>query len=77
MNTFFQKAPREQATFKLVGAQGNREPWTTDIWAELDLCLVRQRWHNTRMDVKADPYTDIATYHKMPTVRIKQHSLKP
>eukprot|EP00972_Heterocapsa_arctica_P042016 6196346-Heterocapsa_arctica.AAC.1 len=33
------KAPREKAAFKLVGSQGNREPWTTDRFAVLDLRL--------------------------------------
>eukprot|EP00972_Heterocapsa_arctica_P073538 10861108-Heterocapsa_arctica.AAC.1 len=72
MNTFFHKPPREKATCKFVGVVGNIGPWTTDRYFEIDFCLVRNRWHNSILDIKTDPFTNIATDHKMLKVQFKQ-----
>eukprot|EP00972_Heterocapsa_arctica_P016977 2506591-Heterocapsa_arctica.AAC.1 len=76
MNGFFEQHGREKATYTYVWTEGTRGPWTTYIFAELDLCLVRNISHNSITDVKADPNTNATTDHTMLTVRIEEQ-LKP
>eukprot|EP00972_Heterocapsa_arctica_P112688 16433226-Heterocapsa_arctica.AAC.1 len=71
MNTF-QKSPRQKATCKFVGVPGNVGPWTTDRYSEIDFCLARTRWHNSVLDVKADPFANITSDHKMLKIQLKQ-----
>eukprot|EP00972_Heterocapsa_arctica_P059809 8821098-Heterocapsa_arctica.AAC.1 len=72
MNTFFQKPHSEKATCKAVGAPGNLGPWTTDRYYEIDFCLARTRWHNSVLDVKSDPFTNVTSDHKMVKIMFKQ-----
>ena len=54
MNTFFQKPNKFKATFKLVAADKETEPWTADRNAEIDFCLAHRRWANSIKHVYTD-----------------------
>ena len=72
MNTFFQKPNKYKATFKLVAADKETEPWTADRYAEIDFCLAHRRWANSINNVYIDPYTNDHTERKSVIVKLMQ-----
>jgi hypothetical protein len=47
MNTYFPKLNKYKATYKMVFAGIDQEPWIPDRYAEIDFCLAFQRWSNS------------------------------
>ena len=72
MNTFFQKPNKDKATFKLVAADKETEPWTADGYAEIDSCLAHRKWANSIKNVYTDPYTNVHTDHKSVIAKLNQ-----
>ena len=66
------KPNKYKATFKLVAADKETEPWTADRYAEIDFCLAHRRWANSINNVYIDPYTSVHTYHKSVIVKLNQ-----
>ena len=47
-------------------------PWTTEIYYEIDHCLVKRHWRNNILDRQGDPYTNVNTDRYMIKIIIGQ-----
>ena len=54
MNTFFQKTPSAKVTYKGMGIADKEQPFTPDRFAELDQCLINQKWRNSITNVESE-----------------------
>jgi len=62
-NTYFEKPWDKQLTWKPPATQGFAPPWNPERFAELDICIVRDRWTNTVTNVQSDIRTNIDSDH--------------
>ena len=71
-STFFQKPNKFKATFKLIAADKETEPWTADGYAEIEFCLAHRRWANSVKHFYTDPVTNVRTDGRSIIVRVNQ-----
>ena len=73
MSTCIEKPSTKKATYRHMWAAGMQGPWNTDIYSELDLCIVFTRWANSIGDVESDNLTNVNTDHLALKAKIKQN----
>ena len=71
-NTFFEKPLDKQIIWKPQATQGFAPPWNPERFAELDICIVRDRWKNTVTNVQSHIRTNIDSDHIALHVNIRQ-----
>ena len=71
-NTFFEKPPKNKATYRKVGMQLG-PPWTPDRYEEIDHCIIRNPWKNTIINIQTEPTTNVSTdrFTMIATIRQK------
>ena len=70
-NTFFDKPPKNKATYRKVGTQLG-PPWTPDRYEEIDHCIIRNSWKNTIINTQTEPTTNVSTDHFTMIATIRQ-----
>ena len=73
MNTFYHQPNLYKATFKLLAADKETEPWTADRYAEIYFCLAHRRWANSVNNVDTDPYTNFHTDSKSVIAKLSKN----
>ena len=68
----FEKAWDKKVTWKPPATQGFAPPWNPERFAELDICIVRDRWNNTVTNVQSDIRTNIDSDHIALHVNMRQ-----
>ena len=71
-NTYFEQSWDKKLTWKPPATQGFAPPWDPERFAELDICIVRDRWKNAVTNVQSDIRTNIDSDHIALHVNIKQ-----
>ena len=51
MNTWFEKAQKYLITFRAVGNEDFKPPYTTKRFGQLDYIMAKKQWKNTVEDV--------------------------
>ena len=69
-NTYYQKPNKLKGTYQTNNIDGGHHG--TQRYCGLDDCTVKKQWVNTITNIKADPYTNINTDHKVLEVEIRQ-----
>ena len=72
MNTYLEKPSKNKATYRHMWATGLQGPWNTDIYSELNLCLVFTRWTNSIGNVESYSLTNVNTDHLALRIKMKQ-----
>ena len=75
-NTFFEKPWDKKLTWKPPATQGFAPPWNPERFAELDICVVRDRWKNAITNVQSDIRTNIDSDHIALHVNIRKTEVK-
>ena len=66
MNTWFDKPPQKKVTYLSPGVTqlpGPGQPWNPMEYAELDLCLIQDRWKSMIKDVQSATWASLNTDH--------------
>ena len=62
----------QNITWKPPATQVFAPPWNPERFAELDICIIRNRWKNTVTNVQSDIRTNIDSDHIALHVNIRQ-----
>ena len=71
-NTYFQNIGKHKITYQKNNNTEGGPPWDTEIYCELDHCLVRKQWSNSVIDMQSGPHTNINIGHKMIAIKLRQ-----
>ena len=47
-------------------------PWTSEGYYEIDHCLVKRHWRNSKLDIQSDPFTNVKANRYMIKIIIRQ-----